>query len=222
MAQVSLDKVVTVSARYGSGGSVIAPKLAARLGLRFFDRLIHVDGTVSVEAIVERLTVEEEQQAPPGPSMAGLARVGAALRFPTPAQDDVDVTRELRRRVEASVLQISTSGGGVILGRAAAVVLADHLMSFNVRLAGPPDRCLAQGMSIEGVSEAVAREHQERADRSWARSVTRLFDRDPADPRLYHLMVDSTVIPVDHCVELIAAAAAAFWQRAAPTGALRR
>src|SRR3954453_10352237 len=98
---VSLDKGVTVSARYGAAGSVIAPKLAARLGLRFFDRLIHGDGTANVEAIVERLTVEENRQAPPGPIVAGLARVGAALGFPTPALDDVDVRSELRRRVEA-------------------------------------------------------------------------------------------------------------------------
>jgi cytidylate kinase len=222
MAQVSvsLDKVVTVSARYGAAGSVIAPKLAERLGLRFFDRLIHGAGTANVESIVERLTVEEDQQAPPGQIVAGLTRVGAALGLPTAAHDVVDVKRELRQRVEASVSQISTTGGGVILGRAAAVVLADHPMSFNVRLAGPADRCLAQGMSIEGVSEAMAREHQESADRSWARFVTRLFDRDPADPRLYHLMVDSTVIPVERCVELIAGAASAFWERAESSGAL--
>jgi Cytidylate kinase-like family len=222
MGQVpaSLDKVVTVSARYGAAGSVIAPKLAARLGLRFFDRLIHGAGTANVESIVERLTVEEEQQAPPGPIVTGLTRMGAALGLPTPAQGDVDMGGELRARVEASVAQISRTGGGVILGRAAAVVLAAHPMSFNVRLAGPADRCLAQGMSIEGVSEAVAREHQERADRSWARFVSRLFDRDPTDPRLYHLMVDSTVIPIDACVELIAGAASAFWERAASSGVL--
>ncbi len=222
MAQVSvsLDRVVTVSARYGAAGSVIAPRLAERLGMRFFDRLIHGAETANVESIVERLTVEEDQQTPPGPIVAGLTRVGAALGLPTPAQDDVDVKRELRRRVEASVSQISTTGGGVILGRAAAVVLADHPMSFNVRLAGPAERCLAQGMSIEGVSKAVAREHQESADRSWTRFVTRLFDRDPADPRLYHLMVDSTVIPVEACVELIAGAASAFWERAESSGAL--
>jgi len=217
-ASVSLDKVVTVSARYGAAGSVIAPQLAERLGLRFFDRLIQGAGAANVESIVERLTAEEEQQAPPGPIVAGLARVGAALGLPTPTHDDVDKTRELRRRVEASVVRVATTGGGVILGRAAAVVLADHPMSFNVRLVGPPDRCLAQGMSIEGVPEAVAREHQQSADRAWARSVTRLFDRDPADPRLYHLMVDSTVIPIDRCVELIASAASAFWERAETSG----
>src|SRR4051812_45188982 len=101
MAQVSvsLDKVVTMSARYGAAGSVIAPELAERLGLRFFDRLIRGGGPASVEAIAERLTVEELQQAPPGPVVSGLARVGAALGLPTPAHDDLDVKPELRRRV---------------------------------------------------------------------------------------------------------------------------
>ena len=208
-----LVKVLTVSARYGAGGSVVGPKGAERLGLAFFDRLIHGAETRSLEKIVERLTKEEENQAPTGRLMASLTQLSAGFGLPQPSPDDMDPRRQLRRQVEASVARVSTGDGGVILGRAAAVVLSGHPSSFHVRLAGPSDRCLAQGMLIEGVTEDVARDHQANTDRSWTRFVTRLFDRDPSDPGLYHLMVDSTAIPLDHCVELIAAAATAFWDR---------
>src|SRR5262245_50785951 len=56
-----LDKVVTVSATYGAGASVIAPKVAERLGLPFFERLIHDPTTATAASIVERLTAEEGQ-----------------------------------------------------------------------------------------------------------------------------------------------------------------
>jgi cytidylate kinase len=35
-----------------------------------------------------------------------------------------------------------------------------------------------------------------------------LYNVDPRDPELYHLVIDSTVVQFDTCVELIARAAA--------------
>ena len=54
-------RVLTVSATYGAGGSVIAPRIAELLGVPFFDRLIHGEETRSVDKIVERLTSEERE-----------------------------------------------------------------------------------------------------------------------------------------------------------------
>ena len=39
--------------------------------------------------------------------------------------------------------------------------------------------------------------------------MRRLYRTDPADPSLYHLVIDSTAIPLDAVVELILAAARA-------------
>ena len=39
----NFEPVITVSATYGAGGSVIAPRLASQLGLPFVDRLISAD-----------------------------------------------------------------------------------------------------------------------------------------------------------------------------------
>lgn len=205
-------RVVTISATYGAGGSVIAPALAAALKMDFFDRLVHPDNSPSVDTIMERLSLEEREQSPPGRIFASLSSLSSTIGLPVMSLDDMDPRISLRRQVENSVQRIGAEGG-VVLGRAAAVVLADHPRSFHVRLHGPPDRCILQGMAIEDVSHAVARTHQADTDKSWSRFVSRLFDRDPADPKLYHLMVDSTAVPMNACVDLIGRAATAFWER---------
>lgn len=204
--------VLTVSATYGAGGSVIAPKLAERLALPFFDRLIA--GGQAANSIVERLTQAERDQAPPAGILASLANLTSVLGLPVSGADS-DPRRQLRRQVETSVTEISTTTGGVILGRAAAVVLAGRPEAFNVRLTGPTDRCLARAMAIEAVPEAEARARQADTDKAWSKFVLRLFDRDPADPALYHLVVDATVFSIDTVVEMIAGAAASFWSRSA-------
>ena len=204
-------KVVTVSATYGAGGSVIAPKLAERLGLPFFDRLIQGVDRPTVEGLAERLTNEERNQAPPGRIVAGLSSMSGALGLSVPDAGDLDPVATLRRQVEASVGHVATSTGGVILGRAAAVVLAGHPGSLHVRLHGPDARCLAIGMKMEGVSADQAKRFQADTDRARARFVNRLFDRDAADARLYHLVIDSTALSFDYCVSMIADAAGQFW-----------
>ena len=207
--------MLTISATYGAGGSVVAPDAAARLELPFFDRLLHGPDTRRAEAIMERLSDEERRYAPPGRFAATLAHLSAGLGIPVPDERDLNPREVLRRSVTASIANIVASGGGVILGRGGAAVLAGEPFAFHVRLDGPPDRRLRQGMALEGADEVAARAHQADADRAWSQFVQRVLDRDPADSRLYHLVLDSTAVPLDACAELVARAASAFWERTA-------
>jgi cytidylate kinase len=206
-------KVVTISATYGSGGSVIAPRLAERLRLPFFDRLVHPRAGPTVESISEQLTKEEANQVPKGRLASRLARLTSALNLPLPSPDDIDPIQVLRRQVVASVHAIVTGDGGVILGRAAAVVAAGDPGVFHVRLTGPVERRIRQSMVIGNIPFDLAKQQQADTDKAWARFVTTLFDRDPSDPSLYHLVIDSTAVPLEDCVNLIAVAATSFWDR---------
>jgi cytidylate kinase len=202
--------VITVSASYGAGGSVVGPALAKRLEIPFYDRLLHGPETHTTEQILERLSEEESRQRAPSTVASNLGHMSALFGFSTQAAADLDPRPRIRQEVEANVTRIALGReGGVILGRSAAVVLGGKGLAFHVRLDGPPDRRLAQGMRIEDVPEDVARLHQADSDRAWTTFTKRVFGRDPADPRLYHLLLDSTVIPLPACVSLIADAAIA-------------
>ncbi|HEY4332317.1 MAG TPA: cytidylate kinase-like family protein [Ilumatobacteraceae bacterium] len=206
-------RVLTVSATYGAGGSVIAPRLAVLLEVPFFDRLIHGEETRNVAKIAERLTREERDQAPPGRIVSGLTSLTSIVGMAMPSGGERDPRVQLREQVEASVRRIATTTGGVILGRAAAVVLGGDANAFNVRLMGPVDRRLDQASKVEGITRDDAQTLLADTDRAWARFVSRLFDRDPADPALYHLVLDSTVLPLDRSAEMIKAIAEEYWAR---------
>ena len=62
---------------------------------------------------------------------------------------------------------------------------------------------------IEGISEEQAGERLRAADKARTAYVRRLYRCDPADPSLYHLVIDSTAIPLDTVIELILTAARA-------------
>ena len=203
-------RLITVSATYGTGGSVVAPALAQRLGLPFLQRATTNEGQVSlaVTPCHEQLVVEEEKATPVHRLLASLTHsmpVGPTQSPLAARHQDED----LRRSAEAGIHDLLAGGGGVILGRAAAVVLGKD-RGFHVRLDGPPDRRIVQGATVEGISREQARVRLEAADKARAAYVRRLYRVDPADASLYHLVIDSTVIPLDAVVELILAAAQSY------------
>jgi cytidylate kinase len=56
------------------------------------------------------------------------------------------------------------------------------------------------------------------ADKARTAYVRRLYSVDPADASLYHLVIDSTVMPIEAVVELIFAAAREAARPPAVTG----
>ena len=76
-------------------------------------------------------------------------------------------------------------------------------------MSGPVDLRVQQAMRIEAVDQATARWRQATEDFARDAYVRHFYGLDPEDPALYHLTIDSTRMPLDACVDAIAAAARA-------------
>ena len=201
-------RLITVSAAYGAGGSVVAPALADRLGLPFLQRVTTSEGHLAKPGPCdEQLSAEEAKTTPAHRLLAHLTQAmptGPTQSPPSTHHQDA----HLRGHGEAGIRRLLAGGGGVILGRGAAVVLGKD-RGFHVRLDGPADRRAAQGAAIEGISLDQARARLRAADKARTAYVRRLYRCDPADASLYHLVLDSTAIPLDTVIELVVIAARA-------------
>jgi cytidylate kinase len=200
--------LITVSAAYGAGGSMVAPALADRLGVPFLQRVTTSEGHVAEPGPCdEQLSMDEAKTTPVHRLLAHFTQAMPAGPTQSPPsthhQDE-----HLRGHGEAGIRRLLASGGGVILGRAAAVVLGKD-RGFHVRLDGPAERRVVQGAVVEGISEQQARERLRAADKARTAYVRRLYRCDPADASLYHLVIDSTAMPLDTVIELILTAARA-------------
>ncbi|MBF8189714.1 cytidylate kinase-like family protein [Nonomuraea sp. K274] len=206
-------RVVTISAAYGTAGSQIGPAVAERLGVPFVDRAIP-------NAVAEELGCTlEEALAHDDRAERGLGRLlSGAMRLPTVTFGGVDMyvpgvmplaPEEFVRRTERMLRDTARNQGGVFLGRAGALVLADHPGALHVRLDAPVKRRIRQTATLGGLSEREARRIIEENDGARTAYVRHFYKADPTDPSLYHLVLDSTAIPVPTCVELIVTAAEA-------------
>ena len=201
--------VVTVSAAYGAAGAEVAPAVALRLGLPFHDRAIaaQVAGRLGVPVA--------EAEANDETVVRGIWRLVASLgTMPDPVGGVLPVSsvpepRAYREQTERILAEIADGAGGVVLGRAAAMVLADRPDALHVRLDGPRERRLEAAVARSGRSPEDVRREMAANDRTREAYVRHFYRCDPAAARHYHLVVDSTALPVDTVVDLVVTAARA-------------
>jgi cytidylate kinase len=202
--------VVTVSASYGSRGDKVGRAVAERLQLPFIDRAIPTSAAARQLGLPEDVGESLDQHAPSRWERIATRFVNAA----SPAGTDVlatDVPLTLspegfRSASEAQLQQVADTTGAVVLGRAGMVVLGGRPDVLCVRLDGPVEARIAQVVAL-GVDEDSARQGQRDVDRTREAYARVFFNARQDDPRLYHVILDSTVLSVEACVEIIVRAA---------------
>jgi len=205
-----MSNVVTVSASYGAYGNTIARALAERLGLPFFDRAI---SAAAAHQLAQSEDIAESLDDPVPNRWERLAM--GFVNVPPPmgpglvSSEVVQSPERFRSANEGVLREIAETTGGVILGRAAMAVLGGRPDVLCVRLDGPVDARISQVVA-HGVDEAVARKGQREVDRARNTYARALFSVRQDDPGLYHVMLDSTVISPEGCVDIILRAA---WDR---------
>jgi cytidylate kinase len=208
-------RVVTISATYGAGGTIVAPAVADRLRLPYLEHLVS-------PGVAREASAAETGRDEPGRPERVTRRLVAALAalpavfgtgLPLPVEGFSD-EEQVRADIETSIRTVAETSGGVLLGRGATIVLADLPGAFHVRLDGPPDRRVRQAMTVSGLDEAETRKRQQEIDRARTAYLQRFYDTDGSDARLYHLVIDSTALTLATCEDLIVTAATTFWATA--------
>jgi hypothetical protein len=207
MAEDRQMSLVTLSASYGAGGSQVGPALAKRLDVPFVDRVISSE-------VAARLAVPLGAALPHDDVtsshllarlLMSLAPIGHAYGVGGAATETVS-RRSVGEVTEQVIFERADSGRGVILGRAGAVVLGDDPRALHVRLDGPPEARLRQAMRLQNIERGTAEQRMKETDRARYAYVRRFRRADARDPALYHLIIDSTIIDLAVCVEIVALA----------------
>lgn len=204
-----MSGVVTISASYGAGGAEVGPAVAARLGLVFHDRAIPAQVAGRLGVPLAEAEANDENVA------RGLWRIVASLgTMPDPMGGVVPVTEQLDERTfhqqtERVVREIADGSGGVVLGRAAALVLGERPDALHVRLDGPEERRLDAVVARTGRPRAEVKRELRANDAAREGYVRRNYRVDPAAARSYHLVIDSTALPLQTVVDLVVDAARA-------------
>jgi cytidylate kinase len=205
---------ITITANFGAGGSYVAPAVATALELPLLDRAISSRVAAQLHVSVKEAEGGEIKRslasrffgilAPlaGGVLCAGTDAAPPDAEFPPPAPDDSNLFREQAEKIMRQALE----SGAVIHGRAGAAAFRSCTDVLNVRLFGEVEARIVQGARLEHITLEQARAAQPDVDRARGHYVRRLYGVAIDDPSLYDLQINSTVVPLDACADMIVTA----------------
>jgi len=201
-------RIITLEREYGSGGGVIAEKVANRLGWKLWDQLL-------TEEIARRLDCEcgavEEHEERRDPAYYRLFKAfmrgsfEGSLNAPRLKMVDTDCVRDVVKEI---LPRIAEAGNCVIVGRGSAYYLNNRPDAFHVFIYGPFQEKVRR-LRAKGKSEKEAIELAETVDRDRAAFIKQYFDVEWPGRDRFHLMVNSS-LGDDVAVEIILDAVARF------------
>lgn len=189
---------------YGSGGSVVAQRIASELGWNlvdnaFVDAIAHRLGVTpaSVQAIEERLPTLAERIA--DAFAFGASEVVAASLGGTMPPTDKRLVELTTRIIDEALAH----GPAVVVGRGAQSYLRERTDALHVLCCAPFEALVARVMEREGLDQAKATAVVQQTNKERADYVRRHWDREWLSPANYHLCVNTAWLGLDHAVALV-------------------
>ena len=201
--------LITISREYGAGGAEVARLVAEGLGWRLVDNEL-VD-RIAARAGLSPDDVKDREERVPG-FVERLARTLVAATpelFPPPqAEGTVPKLQEidLVRITESVVAEVASEGRVVLVGRAAAAVLASERDALHVRLVAPKEFRINAVAGRLGIPPGEAEKILDETDRARARYHRQYYQRDSRDPVGYHMVLNTAALGVDGAARLVVAA----------------
>lgn len=205
-APSTIMRAITISREYGSGGGEIAARLANRLGWRLIDHEVIVE-------VARRLGVTEDdaaQRDERAESFVDQILRGFRAVDPTPlsalgvpeflvSPEAHDYTTALHE----TVLATAATGQVVIVGRGAQVILHERRDTLHVRVVAPLEQRALYVSQREGLDRDSAQRRIQKKDHDRQRYLRLTHDRRVDDSTLYDIILNTAVLDLDSCVDLI-------------------
>lgn len=198
-------QVITVEREYGSQGAAFAHDLADRLGWRFIDSCM-IEDLAQKAGVTPALVKRCDERVDPW-----YYRFGKAIWFGSlerlPGDPEVFDSERMVEFVRGYLAEQAEKGNCVVVGRAAACVLAKAPGAFHIFVYASMARKIRY-IQQQFPDRAQDAENEILAtDRRRSEYIRRYFEREWDDRRLYHLMLNSCM-GIEAMVEATVAAAA--------------
>ena len=192
---------MTISRQTGSGAHIVAEKLAANLQA-------HTPKDACPWTVFDRNLVEKVLEDHNLPQR--LARF-----MPEDKVSEIADTMDelfglhppswtLIRQTADTILRLEELGTVIVIGRGATVITSklDHV--FHVRLVGSLEKRIAHIQELHRLNKEAALDLIRREDRGRQRYLKEHFKADIDDPLLYHLVINTDLVPYEKAAQIIA------------------
>jgi len=191
------DYVITIGRQLGSGGRVIGEKLAAQLGISFYDKeLIQI---ASQESGLGKEYFEQADEKKGYSIFGGLFGLRGSLAdepFSTYYLND-----ETLFKIQSDVIRkLADKGSCLFVGRCADYVLSENPRCLNIFISADIDDRIKRIAELEKMTDEKARDYIEKVDKKRAGYYNYFSNKVWGAAESYHICVNSSILGIDETV----------------------
>ena len=197
---MNLNYVITIGRQLGSGGRIIGEKLAAQLGISFYDKEL-----IQIAAQESGLGKEYFEQADEnkGHSLFGglFGLRGAIAEEPF---STYYLNNETLFKIQSDVIRkLAEKGSCLFVGRCADYVLADNPRCLNIFIYADMMDRIKRIAELQKIKAEKARDYVEKSDKKRAGYYNYFSNKVWGAAETYHLCINSSVLGINETVSLI-------------------
>ncbi|WP_418698535.1 AAA family ATPase [Bacteroides sp.] len=199
-----MDKkyVVNIGRQLGSGGREIGEKLAARLGIDFYDKeLINL---ASEESGLCREFFEKADEKASQGIIGGLF----GMRFPFISDGAIPATNCLSNdalfKVQSDVIRkLASEKSCLFVGRCADYILRENPRCVNIFISASSEDRITRLCEMHSITKSAAEEMMNKADKRRSEYYNYYSFKTWGAAATYHLCIDSSVLGIEKTVDFL-------------------
>lgn len=191
--------VITIGRQLGSGGREIGEKLAAQLGVSYYDKeLIQI---ASQESGLSKEVFEKVDEKTRHSILGDLLGLYGST---DDTYSNNYLSNEALFQIQSDVIRkLASEKSCIFVGRCADYVLKDYPRCLNIFLSADKNDRVKRIMQIEQFSEKKALEHIERMDKKRSGYYNYYSNKIWGAAESYHLCINSSFLGIDETISVI-------------------
>ena len=200
--------VITINRELGSGGRVVGEKVAEKLGVPFYDKVLSQALTEKYNLSVEEIERMKGRSHSWWKDFIRVVNIGhgliSAQNYPANVGESDLLTTDDMFRTEQEVLKgIADDWSCVVAGRCGFFVFRQHPNCLSVLIQASMDWRVARVAEDKGISEEKAREIIGQVDKMRENYVNKYTGTSRYDPHNYDLVLRADGKTEDELADLI-------------------
>lgn len=193
-----MNKVITISREFGSGGREIGFRLAEKFGIPFYDKEL-------ISMAAENSNIAEEVFHANDEVIGKIERIDQEYVSINPFSPlyEVPVSDQIFMAQSQMIRKLATQGPCVMIGRCSDIILED---AFHVFICSNMKKRVERILRLQPDENARKLDSRIRSIDQKRRDYYQYYSGNEwGNPRNYHLSLNSGKLGIDLCVKMIAA-----------------
>ena len=192
-------QVITINRTYGSNGRLIGKALSERLNIPFYDKEL-------IELVSQECNIPAKELEKVDEKRANQWHLPLKEAMQMEPQYHFRPMNDVLFDAQSTVIRdLAEKEDCIIVGRCADYALHNHEKCLNVFIHADKDVRIAEVCKRMDISVNKAKDMIQKQDKQRASYYNYYSNKKWGDSRNYHLTLDSSVLGIDGCVDMILA-----------------